>query len=143
MVEDLEGVEEKKEKDEPKDTKVLVEEYIDGLEQKLKDKQEKIEELEGQLEEVRKTAADLELRISMFQQNASNSKIATQKKQRLFDEYAVFTMVLMIILTWVAIPVLGVVVFKLSVLISFIIGAAGFIALVCISQYFVHEVKKI
>ncbi len=140
MVQDLEGVDEK---EQSKEQKVLVEEYIDSLELKLKEKQEEVEVMEGQLKEARKTAADLELRVSMFQQNASNSKIVLQKKQKLFDEYAVFTTVLMIILTWVAIPVLCVVVFEFSVLVAFIIGAACFIIMICISQYFVSEVRKL
>ncbi|MCP4694104.1 MAG: hypothetical protein GY859_39075 [Desulfobacterales bacterium] len=140
--EDLKEAENPKKK-KSKNGKVLVEEYIEGLEARLKEREEKVEELERKFEETRKTAANLELKISMFQQNASNSKIITEKKQKLFDEYAVFTTVLMIILTWIAIPVLCVVVFKFSYLIAFIIGAISFIVMICISQYFVHEIRKL
>ncbi len=146
MVDDLQEdlkEEEEKEEEKPKSTKVQVEEYIDGLEEKLKKKDEKIEELENNVEEARKNVANLELKISMFQQNASNSKIITDKKQRLFDEFSVFATVLMIILTWIAIPVLCVVVFKFSVLVAFVVGAIGFIIMICISQYFVHEIRKL
>jgi hypothetical protein len=99
------------------------------LEQEKKDCMVKIEELE--------------LLKSAFEKKMTDFNLAFREQAQKTGHYYIFTHMLMIMLTWFAIPVFCYKTFGFSPTMAFASGLISYIILVLINQSFIDDIKKV
>jgi hypothetical protein len=126
----------------PEATKPTAEEYIQSLEGQQQALQSEIATLQRQAMKDQKSLDAFKHKIGTQQKQMAAYQQATRNREALFGEYVVFTSILIVILTWIAIPTICIKALGLSLLVALAVGFLLFLMLIGVSHYFYTEIKK-
>ena len=128
--------------DKPEASKPTAEEYIQSLEEARQNLQTEIAALQQSRLKDQKAIDELEHKIGVKQKHLAAFQQATRNREALFGEYVIFTSIVIVILTWIAVPTICIKALGLSLWVSLAVGFLLFLMLIGVSHYFYTEIKK-
>ena len=118
-------------------------EQLQALEKENLRFKEQIAELKSLNEEKRLKIDRFENEIEKNKKIISAYKAANTQKNNKIEAYVIFTHILMIILSWAAIPVLCFKTFGFSPLLALVVGFVVYITFLVFNEGFVNEIRNI
>lgn len=116
-------------------------EAVQRLEAENKRFQKKIDDLGELAEKRRQRIETLENDLEKERHTVNGFRSAIQQKNRKIEAYTIFTHLLMIVLTWVAVPVLCYKIFRFSPMVALLVGFVVYVGFLVMNETFVRDIR--